>query len=95
MVSEAVHSMSRIQLMTAHMTTATVKGHETLPDTKLALWGPLVPSFLALEAGKWPGRSWDGREFEATSIDDLNKGRQLAGGYYCVVMASRVTLIGK
>lgn len=87
LVTDLTDSISKIQFITGYMTNAAVQGDDTLDDTKRAVWKPIVSSLLALEGGAWPFRDWQDEEFGADSLDFLNKGLPLAGGYYCIVWA--------
>lgn len=78
-------SMTRIQFISAFMTNAAVKEGDSLPPTKKEIWKPIVPSFLSLESGRWPAQGPRGEDLDKASLDFLNRGAALAGGYYCII----------
>ena len=57
-----------------------------LGTTSAYFWKPIIHSLLASEAGLFPTRSWDTVAFTVGTFDHKNRGKELAGGYYLVVM---------
>ena len=91
-LTELTDSVRKIQLIGGWWSQTTVQDDPVLPNTKSAFWGPVIGSFKALETGRWPFLQ---DPVSTNSVDKLNEGRHLAGGYFCVPWLVKVTTSGK